>query len=63
MKLSKEQLALQQACKEYEKRFGQPYGIAVGQYKSLKEVLDEINWCLENNSLQPDPDYSSDVIY
>lgn len=63
MPLSKMQLEIQQAVKEYEKRFGEKYGIVVGQQKSDKEILDELNYCLKNNIPQPDPDYSDNVYY
>lgn len=63
MELTKEQKELQQAVKEYEQQFGEKYAVAIGEHKSVKEMLQEVKSCLATNTPQQEPDYMDDAIY
>lgn len=54
---------MEEALKKYYKHFGENYPIMIVGFKSDQEIIERVNYCIENNVKEKEPEYDENVDY
>lgn len=54
---------MEKALDRYFEHFGENYPLMIADTKTEEEIIDRINYCIENNMKETEPEYEEESDY